>query len=184
MNSRKVLGALLICMVGAALAASVGLAQPDSRRDEAPGDRGRDIDRPGRSPGPRGPGRGKGTMGFLRTPVNPEQYAERMGRLLGLVQHMNQTAFDPQVAGLVALGGLRTDVQRELDEIVKDFEGLLATTKTLGLRNSIRLTLRDLYKETGRNEKVLENLRAMLAENDAAIAEIEKAGPRPVTPGP
>jgi len=122
-------------------------------------------------------------MGFLRAPVNPEQYAERMGRLLGLIQHMNQTAFNPQVAGLVALGGLRTDVQRELDEIVKDFEGLLATTKTLGLRNSIRLTLRDLYKETGRDEKVLENLRAMLAENDAAVAEMEKAGPRPVRPG-
>ena len=49
-------------------------------------------------------------------------------------------------------------------------ESLLTHTKSLGLRNAIRLTLRDLYKQTGQKDKVLQLLRDLLKENDAAAA--------------
>ena len=92
-----------------------------------------------------------------------------------LIQRMQHTSFDPAVAGLVALGALRTDVPREKPEdIIKDLEDVLAQTKTLGLRNSIRMMLKDLYRDQDKHAKVLEHLKAVIAENDAALQEEKK----------
>lgn len=93
----------------------------------------------------------------------------RMTSNLGLIERMKRLCFDPAAAGLVAAGGLRDDVRRKSGDVAKDLETQLAKTKTLGLRNAIRLTLREIYKKQDDDEKVLEQLRAMLAENDAAL---------------
>mgnify|MGYP001483994025 FL=1 len=83
---------------------------------------------------------------------------------------MRHVAFEPESAGLIAVGGLKDD-RRKSAEIIEDLEKLLKQTKTLGLRNSIRLTLRDLYRAERQDEKALEHLRVMLREDDAIQAE-------------
>ena len=72
---------------------------------------------------------------------------------------------------MIAIGDLKDAVRRKPKEIIEDLETRLKKTKTLGLRNAIRLTLKDLYKAQGADEKVLDHLRTMLAENDAALQE-------------
>ena len=63
---------------------------------------------------------------------------------------------------------------RKPKEVIEDLEAVLTKTKTLGLRNAIRMTLKDLYKGLGEDEKVLEHLRAMLAECDQALQKDKK----------
>ena len=110
---------------------------------------------------------------FVRAMMRPEDIG-RMTSNLGLIERMKRLCFDPAAAGLVAAGGLRDDVRRKYAETTKDLEAQLAKTKTLGLRNALRLTLRDIYKKQEDDEKVLEHLRAMLAENDAALQAKKK----------
>ncbi len=50
----------------------------------------------------------------------------------------------------------------------------MAGVKTQGLRNAIRLTLKDIYKRQGENEKVIEHIKALIAENDKALQAEEK----------
>ena len=95
--------------------------------------------------------------------------AERMERMVDLVERMRDICFEPPSAAMIALGGLKQEVRRKPTVIIADLEARLKETKTLGLRNAIRLTLKDLYKIQAEDEKVLEHLRAMLKENDAAI---------------
>ena len=99
----------------------------------------------------------------------PQEKAKQTEMKLDLIERMQKICLDPAAVALIASAGLKDDVSRSRTDIIADLEDLLAKTKTLGLRNAIRLTLRDLYKSTGNNEKVLEHLRAMLTENDAAI---------------
>lgn len=130
---------------------------------------------PGRRdrPGPGGPRRPGMPMRRMRPPM-PENEMLRVGRHIALIERMRHTSFDPAMAGLVALGALRTDVRREKPEdTIKDLEGLLPQVKTLGLRNSIRMMLKDLYREIEKDEKVLEHLKALVLENDAEIQKQE-----------
>jgi hypothetical protein len=134
-------------------------------------DKDRDRPQPGRGefPGRMGASRGPGISRWRR-PTMGEADAHRLERHIGLIQQMRHTSFDPSTAALIALGALRTDVRREKpEEIIEEFEGLLGKVKTLGLRNSIRMMLKDLYREQDKNEKVREHLRAMVLENDAAV---------------
>ena len=131
--------------------------------------------------GPGGPHPGAGPRPGGPVAFTPEM-VERMGGYIGLVGRMGDTFFNPRMAALVAIAGLRDDVRRKPDEAIKDLEETLAKTKTLGLRNAIRIMLRDLYKAQNDDAKVLEHLKAMLVENDADIQAHEKApkeGPAP-----
>ena len=110
---------------------------------------------------------------YSARPMGPEEFG-RMASNLGLIERMQRLCFDPAAAGLVAAGGLRDDVRRKAADVAKDLEAQLAKTKTLGLRNASRLTLREIYKRQDDDEKVLEHLRAMLAENDAALQAKKK----------
>jgi hypothetical protein len=102
--------------------------------------------------------------------------AERFHRMGLLLARMKTATFSPAEAGLIAVGGLKEDVQRTDKEVIADLEQILPGTKSLGLRNAIRLQLRDLYKATGSHAKVLEHLRAMVKENDEALAKLEASG--------
>ncbi|HUU58920.1 MAG TPA: hypothetical protein VMZ50_05205 [Phycisphaerae bacterium] len=118
---------------------------------------------PGR-PGYPGMPPGEGMMG----PFAPTKM-ERVARMAGLIRQMQRICFEPPTAGLVAIGGLKDEVPRKPDAIIKDLESQLEKTRTLGFRNAIRMILKDLYKAQGDNEKVLEHLRKMLEENDQAL---------------
>jgi len=94
---------------------------------------------------------------------------QQMGMMIEMLERLKHTCFDPTSAGMMAIGALKDDVRRKPAAVIKDLEDTLGMTKTLGLRNAIRLSLKDMYKAQGEDEKVLQHLRAMLAENDAAI---------------
>jgi hypothetical protein len=126
--------------------------------------------------GPEGPRvrvAGPGMRPGMPMPVSPEM-AERMGGVVGLVSRMSEVCGNPQLAAMVAIAGLKEDVKRKPEEVIKELEDQLGKLKTLGLRNAVRLLLRDLYKAQGEDAKVLEQLRAMIAENEAAIQAHEK----------
>ncbi len=99
----------------------------------------------------------------------PRKQAEHMDMMIKLIQRMKQVCFDPETVGVMAVGALKDEVRRKDEDIIKDLEEQLAKVKALGLRNAIRLTLKDLYKRQGKNEKVLEQLKALIAENDKAL---------------
>lgn len=130
------------------------------------------MEREGRPlrPGLRGPGPHEPRPPFRR------EYAEQFGHMIEMIGRMKHTCFDPEAAAIVAIGGIRDDVPREPRQVIDDLEKALTQTKTLGLRNAIRLQLRDLYRETDKPEKVLEHLHQMLAENDEAL---QKRPPEP-----
>ena len=137
--------------------------------------------RPPGTPGPV-PGIPRGRGGQFR----PEQ-VERMERMIGLIKRMQHICFDPATAGMIAIGGLKDEVRRKQEAVVADLEGQLAKTKTLGLRNAIRMMLKDLYKARGDDEKVLGHLRKMIEENDAALSKERgrrATGPSPRKRGP
>jgi len=94
-----------------------------------------------------------------------------MDMMMAMIERMTDVCFNPRVAAMTAIGGMKDDVRRDPKEMIRDFERELARTRTLGLRNAIRMTLKELYQHTGQHEKVLDVNRAMLRENDEAIAE-------------
>lgn len=94
---------------------------------------------------------------------------EEMGMYIGYIDKMRGVCYSPEVAAMVAAGGLKTEVKRKPAEAAKDLEDLLANTKTVGLRTAIRMTLKDVYKESGDDAKVIEQLKAIVQENDAEM---------------
>lgn len=95
--------------------------------------------------------------------------AEQMEGMINMLRGMQRICFDPATSGMIAVGGIKDEVKRNPDDIIKDLEALLTTTKSLGLRNALHMTLKDLYKAKANDDKVLEHLRAMVVENDAAL---------------
>ena len=77
--------------------------------------------------------------------------------------------FDESTVALIAIGALRDEVGRKPQEVIKDFEARLDKTKTLGLRNAMRMTLKDLYGATDNKDKMIEHLNALILENDKAL---------------
>ena len=174
MTGRGKLTAVLLVAAGVAtMIGSASLAEPDldypaiAQRTES-----RDPDRPRRPEARPRAERPRGREGRFR----PEQI-ERMELMIGLIKRMQHICFDPATAGMIAIGGLKDDVRRKQEQIVADLEKQLAKTKTLGLRNAIRLTLKDLYKARGDNERVLDHLRKMIEENDAALSKEHRRRP-------
>ncbi|MGC9454984.1 MAG: hypothetical protein ACP5HU_08965 [Phycisphaerae bacterium] len=103
-------------------------------------------------------------------PPTPRALTERTRERTELVGSMKQTVQDSESMGLIAVSGIRDDVPREPAEVIEDLEAMLKEVRTLSLRNAIRLALKDLYRNTGQQEKAIEHLRHLLLENDAAMS--------------
>ncbi len=153
MKTRIAMPVIVTAVVAATLLATWAIAQP--RPDAAP-------EREGPREGPR-PGQ--------PTPPRPHEPMGQIRMMLGMVEHLKHVCFDPTTAGMIALGALKDDLPRKDDVIARDLEETLEKTKTLGLRNALHLTLKDLYKKQGETEKAVKHLQAMIVENDAAIQQ-------------
>ena len=116
------------------------------------------------APGAMGPGRGPmpggGGMGMRLEPV--EQFA-------GILRQLSNLSFDSRAMGVMAVGAMKDETQRKSADVIKDLEEQLAKTKTLGIRNAIRLSLKDMYKKDKDDAKVVEQLKALIDENDKAL---------------
>jgi len=110
-------------------------------------------------------------------PALPRAGARRGGAQLRLVGSMKKACFDPAAMGMIAVAGLREGIPRKGERVIDELENALKSTKSLGLRNAIRLALRDLYKARAKDEKALDQLRAMLSENDRALQRHGLEGP-------
>jgi len=96
---------------------------------------------------------------------------------LKLVGNMKDLCYDPQAMGIVAIGGLHTEAGLEPAELIDLLNGMLdgsggpgvPVVKSLGMRNAIRLTLKDLYVEMGDTAKALEQLERIIEQNDHAM---------------
>lgn len=105
-----------------------------------------------------------------RAPISPRARAQQTDVKIRMVGSMKQTVLDSAAMCLIAAAGLRDEVPRTADEVIKEYEGLLGKTKSLGMRNALRLGLKDLYKLKGDNEKVWHHLRQMFIENAHRVA--------------
>ena len=93
----------------------------------------------------------------------------KIAEFIGAMEHLTRMCFDSETVGVITVGALKDDVRRKDEAIIKDLEEQLTKVKTQGLRNAIRLTLKDLYKRQGNNEMVIEHIKVLIAENDKAI---------------
>jgi len=111
-----------------------------------------------------------------REPFRPE-HIDQFRRMMEMVERTHHTCFNPEMAAMIAIAGLKDEVPRPIENLIGDLEETLTKTKTLGLRNSLRMILRDLYRQRGENDKVLRHLHEMLGENDKALQNEPR--PRP-----
>ncbi len=114
-----------------------------------------------------------------KRPISRRTRAKETRMQIKLVGDMKKTCFDPNAMGLIALGAISQEIPRPPQEVIEELENLLDKIMTLGLRNAIRLTLKDLYKQTNQPEKTLDLMRSMLAENDKSplyAQPVEKRG--------
>ena len=113
-----------------------------------------------------------------KRPISRRTRAKETRMQIKLVGDMKKTCFDPNAMGLIALGAISQEISRPPQEVIEELEDLLVKTKTLGLRNAIRLTLKDLYKQTNQPEKTLDLMRSMLSENDDTPLQLVPGGSR------
>ena len=111
-----------------------------------------------------------------RPPVTPRARAQQTEVKIRMVESMKQTCLDNAAMALIAVAGLRDEVPRSADEVIQELEGLIDKVNSVGIRNALRLALKDLYKLKGDHEKVLHHLRQMLIENDGVLARQRKDG--------
>lgn len=101
------------------------------------------------------------------SPAAQVKQAEMRVKVVG---SMKDTCFDSQAFGIIALGGLQNEVPQKPEDFARQLEGMLPSTYSQGLRNAIRLTLKDLYLEMKAPEKAQSQLKQMLIENDDWLA--------------
>jgi len=93
----------------------------------------------------------------------------QMVQFMGILKHLSEMSFDSERVGVAAVGALKDDIRRKPAEVIKDLEAQLGKVKTQGLRNAIRFSLKDVYKQQGEDEKCLAQIRMLIAENDKAL---------------
>ena len=99
---------------------------------------------------------------------------ELMEQNLHTLEIMSRTTFCPKSAAMVSLGALRDEMDMEPNDRIQVFENLLKRTRHLGVRNTIRMSLKDLYLETDQKKKAVMLLMEMVFENDEMLMIYEE----------
>ncbi len=96
------------------------------------------------------------------------QFIDLMGNYLGLSNHWVETATEPDTAVYLAIEGI-TEIYEHRGEKAQAIPELISIAQNnadnRSVRNIARFKLRDLYNETGRPDKALEQLKLIIAEN-------------------
>lgn len=101
----------------------------------------------------------------------------KLHRTLGMLKAIGDTAFDPESAALIGIGAINDEFALTPQETAAELEAVLQSTQSLGLRNAIRITLKDIYLKAGDKKKGIEQMRAMIAENDKRMYDAGKSEP-------
>ncbi len=102
-----------------------------------------------------------------------ERASEEMELSMHMIGRTAKICFSPEVAAMIAIGALKDQAGRDPREAIEQLEDLLEDTRTLGLRNAIRLNLKDLYQATEQRGKLIRMLREMVSDNDEALSDEE-----------
>jgi hypothetical protein len=106
--------------------------------------------------------------GFRKLSPSPAAQAKQVKVRGQMLENMAETCFDPEIMGVAAVGGLRTETPIEPQDMIREYEEILSRITRQGIRNAIHLTLKDLYIETGNIPKAREHLKMIIEENDKA----------------
>lgn len=104
--------------------------------------------------------------------LSPERF--QLQEMVGMLNAVSQTAFDSESAAMIGIGAINDELTSTPQEAAEELESVLKTTKSLGLRNAIRITLKDIYIKAGDKKKGIEHMRAMIAENDECMYNAER----------
>jgi hypothetical protein len=87
-----------------------------------------------------------------------------------------ETTLNPEKAGVVAVLQLENEFRQSLtpEETVKILQDLLKGAKTQGLRNMLRVAIKDLCKRQGNSSQAIEQMVEMFKENDQALQQGQK----------
>ena len=97
-----------------------------------------------------------------------QRFVTLMNNYLDLVNSVVDSAERPEAAVFMAIEGIFEvyEQRRDAPSAVRHLEGLLAEHgDNRTVRNLIRFKLRDIYKETGQQDKALEQLDLIVADN-------------------
>ena len=96
------------------------------------------------------------------------EFIDLMGNYLGLSNDWVETATEPDTAVYLAIEGI-TEIYEQRGEKAKAIPHLVEIARknanNRAVRNIARFKLRDLYNETGRSDKALEQLELIIEEN-------------------
>ena len=105
----------------------------------------------------------------VRGPAAPQEGIQQLQQMMGALHAIEGLCFNHEMAAMAAIAGIKDDLKGRPIAAIRVLEASLRQVRTPGLRTAIHMTLKDLYKAQGSDEKVVEHLRAILLENDAAI---------------
>jgi hypothetical protein len=82
---------------------------------------------------------------------------------LGLIGQLNEMAQDPTASGIAAVLGANEILKpRGADAVIQYFTKLLPEVKSEPVQRAIRIQLIEAYKQSGQQDKALEELRALI----------------------
>lgn len=153
---------------------TLSTAQPSPRSQSmpAPGHFPRQPMHPGqpRNGGGGWDGQGPGYSAMNPDMMNPDMQdpdaANPVAPMMHMLGAMKTICFDPDLAAVLAISAIKEELKDKPADAVKTLETLLGKTRSPGIRNAIRLTLKDLYKAQKDDQKLLDMLQDMVIEND------------------
>ena len=104
-----------------------------------------------------------------KAPPSPRSQATLWEAKAKVVGNLKETCFDPRAMGIVAIASLRGEIHQDPKQLADHLQAMLEQTKSLGLRNAIRLTLKEVYLEQGQVDQASRQVEMMIQENDQAV---------------
>lgn len=95
---------------------------------------------------------------------------KRLAGRIGLLKQMREVCSNPGAMAVLALDALRDEVSwEEVSSLVFRLESLASKAKSPVVLNAIRLTLKEIYVEQGKTDKLEVLLIQMVLDNDGAV---------------
>jgi predicted negative regulator of RcsB-dependent stress response len=103
---------------------------------------------------------------------DPSKILNTVQAYLSMLDRMEKIASDPRSALMLAQNSIKEVYERkgQKAEAVGELRKLLDGLEDVGVRTAIRFAIADIYKETGQNDRALEELRMIVSENKAVLA--------------
>jgi hypothetical protein len=126
--------------------------------------------------GPMGPG-GPGRMGMADGSDDPRlRRFELMRGYLDAVDRYARLAHDPQMSGIAAVVTASDMLKpRGADAAIEYFTKLLPDVKSPAVQRAIRIQLVDLYKQAGKTDQAMDQLKQLIT---AAPEAPDQTGPK------